>query len=340
MRGQEKVVLLLSIIAVPCLIWYSNEVKTFMQLRQSVYPDVVFARMFDFVYAILTAAGILVVRKILAETITKDLSNKLILKQQGWDDVQLIGRREKFQHCIFLVVYYVAATLLGWWVLVDKPWVPGIIIPGASGDVANCWKNFWTQYNDDFGVRMYYMVSLGYAFQSLVYLIIRKHRRDFLEMALHHALEIALITYSFIYGYIRIGTLVLMVHDVGDIAVNTSRCLNDASFKKPAIISFICLIVSWIWFRLYLFPAYIIHSTMFDAYHYISEGATSVVHNEGYWFFNIMLILLFVLHIFWFAMFMKMGFNILFKNKCEDEINDVINDTDEVSGTPVDKKGN
>lgn len=204
------------------------------------------------------------------------------------------------------------------------------MVPGAHGVVTNCWIDFWQQeqYED---VKFYYMLSLGYALQSLVYLIARKHRRDFLEMALHHILEIALISYSYLYGYSRIGTLVLIVHDVGDILINITRAINDARYTKTTVCLFASLLVSWIYFRLWLFPCYIIHSTMMEAYDFVKTSSKDL-KNEGFWFFNFMLCALLVLHVFWFIMFLKMGYNAVVSHQVDDVVDQVESDPSNSNG--------
>ncbi|KAH3743243.1 Ceramide synthase hyl-1 [Pelomyxa schiedti] len=228
---------------------------------------------------------------------------------------------------MYLVIYYVPATLFGWYALYDKEWVPGVVVPGASGDTRNCWRDLWNQNNDYTSVKMYYMFSLGYALQSLVFLIIRKHRRDFIEMAFHHALEVFLIVYSWAYGYVRIGTLVLALHDVGDVFVNVMRCTNEVRLVKTSIFLLISTIITWIWYRLWVFPGWVIHSTMFEAYG-ILINQDNTLHSEGYYFFNFMLCGLLALHWFWFYMFLKIAYHALFLSKVDDEVDVVVSEAE------------
>ncbi|KAH3757298.1 tRNA uridine 5-carboxymethylaminomethyl modification enzyme GidA [Pelomyxa schiedti] len=319
---QEKIAGVLAVIGVPTVVWFIWGAVKFGRRRAQFGSAP--AQLEDFWMAVAAMLVIMGLRTALSVFVTRRAAERFVVKQPGWDENQLAERREKFQHCVFQCLFYTASTLFGWWTLVDKSWVPGIIVPGATGDVDNCWTNFFDQENNFLLVRLYYMISLGYSAQSLVYLILRKHRRDFLEMAIHHALHSGLIIYSFLHGYIRIGTLVLAVHDINDIFIASCRSLSEAGYKKAGFVSFFLLITSWVWFRLFLFPAYIIHNTMFVAYDLVQlafQKNKSPIQNEGYALFNFMLCGLLVLHFFWFFMFLRMAYNMVNKLNCDDEIN-------------------
>eukprot|EP01105_Mastigella_eilhardi_P011535 TRINITY_DN2656_c0_g1_i5.p1 TRINITY_DN2656_c0_g1~~TRINITY_DN2656_c0_g1_i5.p1 ORF type:complete len:181 (-),score=24.16 TRINITY_DN2656_c0_g1_i5:14-556(-) len=120
--------------------------------------------------------------------------------------------------------YYACATLYGWHVPADKPWVPASL------------------------VRTYYVISLGCALQALVRLLMTERHRDFLEMFMHHLLECALLVLSYLYGHVRVGSLVLAAHDPSDVFVNLARCANDARRRRTTMALFAALPVSWLYF--------------------------------------------------------------------------------------------
>lgn len=202
-------------------------------------------------------------------------------------------------------------TLFAWNVLQDKPWVPSSIVPGARGGIEQCWVDFLEQVPTT-GVQLYYMLSIGNALSSFTLLLFREHCRNFLEMAIHDFMTLSLLVISYEYGGFRVGTLVLVVHDVCDIFINLSRCLNAARLEKTTVLSFGLLLCSWIYFRLWVFPLQIIWSTLFQAY--------AVMIFQGYLFCNIMLCSLVVLHVFWLYMFVRMIQGYVRKGKYDDNV--------------------
>ena len=61
-------------------------------------------------------------------------------------------------------------------------------------------------------------------------------RKDFLIMFVHHLATIGLITFSYINNMVRVGTLVLCLHDVSDFLLEV-RPLNDSSLTSPLYFS-------------------------------------------------------------------------------------------------------
>eukprot|EP01105_Mastigella_eilhardi_P006175 TRINITY_DN17785_c0_g1_i1.p1 TRINITY_DN17785_c0_g1~~TRINITY_DN17785_c0_g1_i1.p1 ORF type:complete len:388 (-),score=116.67 TRINITY_DN17785_c0_g1_i1:50-1144(-) len=339
-QTQNRIALAVCVAAVPLLYYcYTSVMLANFKRRAGHFPGAVFPELMDLVPAIYWAAAFLVARIIAYKLLLVPAATVAVKMQPGWDVSQLNQRREKFQHCLFLCFYYAGATAYGWYVLVDKPWVPAAMVPGATGETVNCWRGFWTQTVQP-EVLTYYLLSLGYALQSLVYLVCRKHRRDFLEMFLHHSLEISLIAYSYLYGYMRIGTLVLAVHDVGDVFINITRCTNEARYIKSTMVLFAMLLASWVYFRLYLFPVHVISSSLWEGINEIvyRVGDPDGLSGSGYYFFNGMLIALLVLHVFWFFMFLRMIYFFTTQHVVDDAVDQVVNEADAASSPAGDRK--
>ncbi|KAH3746111.1 ceramide synthase 6 [Pelomyxa schiedti] len=364
MGRQERIASAIALCAIPIALWYAMEARHFVadkreRIRGQDLGGGVGGGAYDteedlqslssvvrdFGVAAAFTVAIVVFRVLLSKFVLSSLTEAWV-NHKEWDESELRQRREKFEHCFFLSLYYITATGFGWYALYDKSWVPAAIVPGASGEVNNCWTNFWFQFNERCTeVKLYYMLSLGYTFQSLFFLIVRKHRRNFFEMAIHHTLEMLLIIYSWGYGYVRIGTLVLALHDVGDVFINVLRCANELRFVKTSVFLLLSTLVTWVWFRLWAYPWYVIRSTMFYAYDIVMStgggvGESSLIAHEGYYFFNAMLCALYVLHWFWFYMFLKITYHALFMNRVDDEVDVVVTEKHEQEQTtPTTKKG-
>jgi hypothetical protein len=65
--------------------------------------------------------------------------------------------------------------------------------------------------------KLYYMVQMSYHSHSLLWQLTMTARNDFVEMVLHHCCALFLVGFSYSANFMRIGVLVLVVHDVGDV---------------------------------------------------------------------------------------------------------------------------
>lgn len=63
----------------------------------------------------------------------------------------------------------------------------------------------------------YYMMSLSFYWALAVSQFFDVKRKDFWQMFVHHICTICLLSFSWICNFHRIGTLVLLTHDCGDI---------------------------------------------------------------------------------------------------------------------------
>ena len=62
----------------------------------------------------------------------------------------------------------------------------------------------------------YYMIELSFYWSLVISLTIDNKRKDFTEMMVHHFATIALMVLSWADNMVRVGTLVLCVHDAVD----------------------------------------------------------------------------------------------------------------------------
>nr|UEK51526.1 ceramide synthase 6 [Parasacculina yatsui] len=144
----------------------------------------------------------------------------------------------------------------------------------------------------DNDVWWYYMLSLAFYWSMLFRHFFDVKHKDFWEMFIHHVVTVGLLTLSWSCNFTRIGTLVLLVHDVSDIFLLGAKMLKYASLQTLCDITFAVFVVIWIVTRLVIFPFWIVYSTSYDA--------TFIVRMfPAYYVFNGLLICLLVLHCIW-----------------------------------------
>jgi len=132
-------------------------------------------------------------------------------------------------------------------------------------------------------------------------LMIEARRPDFWEMLLHHTVSCSLVFFSYILNYVRVGSLVLMLHGATDIIIYASKAVVDTPLKSLIVIFYFALIVAYAWFRIYVFPMYIMRSAWIES---LQEAGSTLV---GWGYMNFALCVLLLLHMYWFGLIVKMG---------------------------------
>lgn len=147
-------------------------------------------------------------------------------------------------------------------------------------------------------------------------------RKDFVVMMLHHVLTVSLLLYSFIARFHKIGLLVLFLQDIGDIVLElgkTSFYFKERRGKSHAIpeyfanFFFAVFTMQHVLFRLYWFPTKVIYSSM---------HVSVIIHpaGPGYLPFNIMLVALYIMQVYWFKFIVRLLIKILvYKESVRDE---------------------
>lgn len=96
-------------------------------------------------------------------------------------------------------------------------------------------------------------------------------------MGLHHVLTIVLIGACLHCDYTRSGCVIMLLHDINDVVMETAKICSYANWHVLANCMFVVFILCWIALRLIAFPAIIIKSTLFESVEVI--GGLQVVRS-------------------------------------------------------------
>uniref|UniRef100_H3BDW4 Ceramide synthase 3 n=1 Tax=Latimeria chalumnae TaxID=7897 RepID=H3BDW4_LATCH len=207
---------------------------------------------------------------------------------------------KKFQEVCWRFAFYLLAFTCGIIVLYDKPWF---------SDLWEVWVDFPrqsllpSQY-------WYYIIELSFYLSLLFSVAFDVKRKDFKEQIIHHLATIILLSFSWCANYIRIGTLVMVVHDASDFILEFAKMLNYAGWTTVCNSLFVVFAIVFIITRLVIFPFWIIHCTWVLPVHFYPPFF-------GYYFFNVMLVILQLLHIFWAYLIFRMVNKFLFGSVSE-----------------------
>jgi len=117
--------------------------------------------------------------------------------------------------------------------------------------------------------RMYIFQSAVWIVTGLFHIFIFERQSDYLVMLGHHVATLGLMGVSYWFHFHRFGLIVLFVHDVSDIWIDLLKIFNYLKLQDAAgffLVEgvFTCNLISWVYFRLYIFPFKIVRSA-FDA---------------------------------------------------------------------------
>ena len=147
---------------------------------------------------------------------------------------------------------------------------------------------------------------------------------DWREMVLHHLAALALYPGFIFANILGVGTVICWLHDLGDILVNTTRLCNLLDWHIATGVTFLANMILWFYTRLLILPTYI--------YLIVTEirYPEPVTHFQPIiWIEMVFLMCMQCLHVFWFGLFIQMGYRLVTKG----ERKDVITTLDDKVGT-------
>jgi len=204
-----------------------------------------------------------------------------------------------------------------WWEETEHAWIP---YPAR-------WVNPSGQPNH-WGVRVYYLTQLAiWTATCLTHKFVDAKKKDYVVMYVHHLATILLVFGSHAVEQWRIGIIVLYCHDTSDIVIDLLKLsghfnLGGAKGLFTSEILFISTLISWVYYRLYRFPVYVIYSSCIYSrvYSFDPPDHSSFwehlhkdfwAYGNGIWWqSNILLILLLCLHFWWFYLLLRIAYKL------------------------------
>ncbi|KAJ7421234.1 Ceramide synthase 4 [Willisornis vidua] len=213
------------------------------------------------------------------------------------------------QFRVWRSMFYIISFFTGLAVLYDKPWL---------WDHRECWTGYPQQPLQP-SLFWYYMLELSFYWSLVFTLPFDVKRKDFKEQIVHHAATIFLISFSYCANYIRIGTLVLVIHDASDCILEPTKIFNYMKWKKTCDSLFMIFSAVFLISRLVIYP----YTVLYNTYYYSMEIFQPFF---GYYFVNTLLIILQLLHVFWSCLIIHMVYKFILHGTME---KDMRSDTEE-----------
>ena len=147
----------------------------------------------------------------------------------------------------------------------DSNFLPPALL--GKGDIFNATPHSYPEVEVIPGVKEMYCIQLGFHFYSFIHqMFMRRSEKKYWEFVLHHTLTLFLILYSYCTNLVNLGTLVLFLHDISDVALSFSRAYAYLKIKNShfSTFTYVFSLALWIYTRCYVLPMYGIRPTYYQ----------------------------------------------------------------------------
>ncbi|XP_068176557.1 ceramide synthase 4a [Antennarius striatus] len=207
---------------------------------------------------------------------------------------------KKFCEASWRFVFYFIAFTAGLGSLFNAPWF---------WDHNEFWRGYPKQPLTE-AHHWYYMLELGFYVSLLLCVSVDVKRKDFKEQVIHHIATIILIGSSYCANFVRVGTVVMLVHDSSDFLLESAKMFHYAGWTRTCDSLFVVFALVFLVTRLVVLPSRVLYSTLFVSLQFFKPFGS-------YYLFNALLLVLQALHIFWAYLIMRMVYKFVFQGKVE-----------------------
>lgn len=274
--------------------------------HQPVHPMVSPAR--DIATALACAAGITVLRYLFEVVLLKQWLLPRWARGGKLGEASSSSKASKIAENAFYALFYVLSFSAGALVYRGEPWSVHFFAP-------SCLDALWEiQPPAPPRFRLFYLFELGYYLSCLLFLVAHDTRRkDFTEYVVHHVSTVALIVFSYTFGWMRMGLVILLLHDCGDILLYSAKVIHYIGVHPWDMVVFGLFTATFYVSRLFLFPRIIVAVTV-EPWILVTRESHSVDEWVAHWYFYIsqlvvcalFLHVLLLLHCFWFTLIARM----------------------------------
>jgi ceramide synthetase len=158
------------------------------------------------------------------------------------------------------------------------------------------------------------MSCAGYHFAGLIDLFKAENRnhKSFIEYSMHHIITMYLLIFSYL-GNLIIGAPVLFIHNISDTMVALMRFFSDTDYQGVMPVLTISMVITWIYTRIFCFGV-LIYEVIFSMEYFATYQWLHPI-------FGGLLISLYILHIFWTYLMLKIVYKFSQKGRLEDTVN-------------------
>jgi len=293
--GKDAV---LRVLCICSLIWaYFIGKDLHTEVRKRQLTNEAYPQYSDLWPALGSFAGMLIAQ-LLFRPLFSAVARAIIPKKARWSYVVWGAKVMRCCDSVFKCSYYAAMTTWSLSILRDATWAPWVL--GGRGSTEFCWTDGYPFQAVPPEMRRFYLTAIGFHLSEVVMLLFEVRHPDFWELLLHHIVSCTLVCFSYFLNYVRLGSLVLHLHGATDVLIYLSKSVVDTPYVRLTAMSYFGLIATYAWFRIFVFPVYIMRSAWVES---AQAGADAV----GWGYLNFALCVLLLLHMYWFGLIIRIG---------------------------------
>jgi len=194
---------------------------------------------------------------------------------------------KKFEESFWKCVYYTVMATYG---LVMISWEPFITAPYEVYPNYTPSKVYW-----------YYMIQMSFYIWMSVCLAWDVRKKDFYQMAGHHVTAMALLSVSYSWQLVNIGSLILLLMDIADPFLELAKIFIYLKKETASNITFAIFFLNFVGVRLVVYPLWAMYPSLYQTY----PLAVYMEQEKVYYIANGLLIVLMGLNIFWSVLIVK-----------------------------------
>ncbi|XP_033022739.1 protein Lines homolog 1-like isoform X1 [Lacerta agilis] len=217
-------------------------------------------------------------------------------------NLEIPTMHKKFQEACWRFLFYLTSCIAGIVFLYDKPWLY---------DIWQVWANYpfhsllASQY-------WYYILQMSFYSSLLLTLGFDTKRKDFKAHVVHHFAALALMFCSWSSNHVRIGTLVMLIHDCADFWLEAAKIFKYAHWERACSFFFVIFSIVFFTTRIIFFPFWILRATMIYPLYYTQTFALAYILYNG------PLLILQGLHLYWGYLVLKILKKFIFIKNVKD----------------------
>lgn len=220
---------------------------------------------------------------------------------------------EKAAFARFRCLWYLVITIIGYYCLKDEEWLPRSL--GGTARTLKDLNLFWEglpYQPQSRKVVVYYMIQFGSALCTFILQFKQNRTRNsYGEFLLHDMATLILLIISFLNNYLRMGAVVLFLHDISDIFSYGCKIYVDTKHIKLTLFFYVSLVLTWFWTRLYVFPFEVILQCF-------TNNIWARPELVGYMIIAICLFTLLCLHVYWIVLILNIGVKFITSGEADD----------------------
>ena len=224
------------------------------------------------------------------------------------------------------ILYTSLHCYLGYGALQNVDWVPSSFLIGTTNESTESiferlvWDSDTLQHlNLPDDVQLYFNLVAAYNLHEMGWLLLYGiGDYNFWEMLLHHIVTLSLIVLCFITKHTAIGCLVMILHGFTDIPIVLTKIFSNSSLDTTTFAFYLVAIFSWFYYRVYVLVGSIIQP-IYDTEYKVQIRTGNNEYHEPMCYV-MLLSTLAVLHLFWIALLLRMGYRFIAKGKAHDSV--------------------